>query len=429
MPSTSSTPKRNPPFRAEHLGSLLRPEKLLQKRADVDAGNASPAELRAVEDESVREVVQMQKDAGFHGISDGEYRRHMFWGTFFTTSLHGMTEVKNPATSLFRTYHPSIAAYLQMTNNKPGESVVCTGKISHTGRSDNLEQFEYLKTLLPEEQWGNVKLTLPAPEWYHMRLAAGKAYPQDVYAGDEEYFKDLAEAYRRELELLYEAGLRNVQIDDPSLAYFCSDKFRQDWANDPDNHLTFDRQFEAYIALQNKCIENLPSDLHVGIHLCRGNFAGSLHFATGSYDSIARTLFRTLKVSTYYLEYDTPRAGGFEPLKHLPKNKNVILGVVTSKSAELEEKSEMVERVRKAAEFVAEGDIAAAAGDGGGGGGVGGVGDVGKEGRRKALERLGVSAQCGFASHSKGNDLSYGDMVAKLRLVREIADEVWPGEA
>lgn len=178
------------------------------------------------------------------------------------------------------------------------------------------------------------------------------------------------------------------------------------WAKDESNTQTADELFDSYIDFYNSCFER-PDDMHLGIHLCRGNFVNSRHFSEGGYDRIATKLFQNLNVNTYYLEYDTPRAGGFEPLKHLPKDKNVVLGVVTSKFPELENKGEMVERVLKAAEFVAEGS---------------------SQSRREALERMGVSPQCGFASHEEGNLLSYDDMVDKLRLVRAIADEIWPGQ-
>ena len=177
------------------------------------------------------------------------------------------------------------------------------------------------------------------------------------------------------------------------------------WKNDPENFQTADEQFDKYLSFYNDCFKR-PDDFHLGIHLCRGNYVGSKHFSEGAYDRIATKLFNNLNVSTYYLEYDTPRAGGFEPLKHLPKNKNVVVGVVTSKFPELENPKEMVERVYKAADYIAEGGSS----------------------RQEALERLSVSPQCGFASHAEGNALGYEDMRKKLQLIRSIADEIWPGQ-
>ena len=178
------------------------------------------------------------------------------------------------------------------------------------------------------------------------------------------------------------------------------------WKKDPANTRTIDNLFDAYISFYNDCFKR-PDDMHLGIHLCRGNFVGSRHFSEGGYDRIATKLFNELNVNTYYLEYDTPRAGGFEPLKQLPKDKNVILGVITSKFPEMEDKEEMKERIYQAADYAAQGANSS---------------------REEALKRLGVSPQCGFASHEDGNSLGYDDMVRKLKLVRSLADEVWPGE-
>ncbi|KAJ4370209.1 hypothetical protein N0V86_008946 [Didymella sp. IMI 355093] len=341
---------RSPPFRAEHLGSLKRPQNLLDARYKE---HKSSAELAPLEDKAIQDIVKTQLDLGFCGISDGEYRRHMFWGTFWP-SLEGMEEVQNPPLDTFRTYVPDIAAFLE-SGHQPGESVYCTGKIKHTGESTYVSQVEYLKTLLPKERWGDIKLTLAAPNWYHLRYVDGKAYPKDVYANDQEYFADVAKAYQVELDILYKAGLRNVQFDDPNLAYFCSEKMLSGWASDAQNTVSADELFAAYIQLYNSCIAQAPPDMHIGVHLCRGNFVNSRHFSSGGYDRIATALFTQLNVHTYYLEYDTARAGGFEPLAHLPKNKNVILGVVTSKFPELEDKEELKRRIYAAADVMAQG--------------------------------------------------------------------------
>lgn len=178
------------------------------------------------------------------------------------------------------------------------------------------------------------------------------------------------------------------------------------WKKDPANTRSADELFDAYISFYNDCFQR-PSDMHLGIHLCRGNFVNSRHFSEGGYDRIATKLFNNLNVSTYYLEYDTSRAGGFEPLKELPKNKNCILGVITSKFPKLEDKEEMKKRIYQAAEIVASGS---------------------GESKEEAMKRLGVSPQCGFASHEDGNLLGYDDMIKKLKLVRSIADDIWPGE-
>ena len=206
---------RNPPFRAEHLGSLLRTEKLLNTRHAWEAKKESEENLRKVEDHDVKDIVQTQIDLGFHAITDGEYRRHMFWGTFWP-GLEGMTEINNPDADIFRMYVPDIAAFTE-EGYKPGETVLCTGKIKHVG-STYTDQFDYLKTLVPKDRQKELKLTLAAPNWYHLRHKEGKAYPKEVYKNDNEYFADIARAYQDELQILYDHGLRNVQFDDPNLA-------------------------------------------------------------------------------------------------------------------------------------------------------------------------------------------------------------------
>lgn len=179
------------------------------------------------------------------------------------------------------------------------------------------------------------------------------------------------------------------------------------WKEDKQNTKTTDELLDEYIGLYNDCISQRPADMHVGVHLCRGNFVKSRHFSEGGYDRIAKKLFQHLNVNTYYLEYDTERAGSFDPLKELPKNKNVIVGVITSKFPKLEDLSEMKARVLQAAEFVADGS---------------------GQSKEEALKRMGVSPQCGFASHSSGNAVVHDDMIAKLKLVRQLADSIWPGE-
>lgn len=316
---------------------------------------------------------------------------------------------------------PDIAAFTE-SGHKPGETVICTGKIKHVG-STYVDQWNYLKNLLPKERQGEAKLTLAAPNWYHLRYKTGRAYPKDVYSSDAEYFADIAAAYRAELKILYDNGLRNVQIDDPNLACitpplhlppgsqpanskadFCSEKMLQGFK---DNNEDSSALLDAYIKLYNDCLSSRPADMHVGVHLCRGNFVGGRHFSSGGYDAIATKLFRHLNVDTYYLEYDTERAGGFEPLREVPTHKNVILGLITSKFPKLEHLGEMKAKVQRAAELLAEGS---------------------GQSREEALERLGVSPQCGFASHSDGNNVGKEDMIKKLQLVRKLAEEIWPGQ-
>ncbi|GHJ87167.1 hypothetical protein NliqN6_3569 [Naganishia liquefaciens] len=404
-----ATAKSNPPFRAEHIGSLLRPEALLQHRYAVFADKtASPESLVPIEQAAIKDIVAVQQECGYHAVTNGEFSRHQFWGTFFET-LNGMEEVNlregGYDQSIFRMYAPDVKSFMH-EKKVPNQVTVAVKKISHTGTSSYLPEFEYMKTLIPQEEWKNIKITLASPSWYHFRYGPNKAYAPGVYNTDDEYFADVAKAYQIELKILYDAGVRNVQVDDPNLAYFCSEAMLEGWKQDKENFQTADEQFAAYIKFYNACFQR-PADMHLGIHLCRGNYIGGRHFSEGAYDRIARQLFTDLDADTFYLEYDTERAGGFEPLKDLPLSKNVVLGVVTSKHGALEDKQEMVDRVYKAADYVAEGNNVS---------------------REEALKVLCVSPQCGFGSHAEGNPINHEDMVKKLKLVRAIADQIWPGQ-
>ncbi|RPA89829.1 UROD/MetE-like protein [Choiromyces venosus 120613-1] len=398
--------KLNPPNRAEHLGSLLRPEDLLKARTRFDKKEITPEQLKEIEDKAIIDAVNMQKEVGLKTISDGEYRRHMFFDGFFE-HLEGFTYIEDPPRDIFKVclinwkYVPDIAAFLA-EDTKPAATTLCTGKIKHV-KSGYLPQFNELKKLVKPEEVKNLKFTLAAPEWYHLRHGEN-AYDKSVYANSEEYFNDIAAAYRTELEILYDAGCRNVQIDDPLLAYFCAQPMLDGMeavGEDPDALL------DSYIRLYNNCLRDretgLP-ELTVGLHLCRGNFRHSIHFSEGGYDHIAVKLFNETNVDVYYLEYDTERAGSFEPLKHVPKHKTVVLGLITSKFPDLEDLEELKQRVYSAAEIMAQGNA---------------------ESKEEALSRICVSPQCGFASHSEGNLLSAEDMKKKLGLVVSLAESIW----
>ncbi|EXJ64502.1 hypothetical protein A1O7_00838 [Cladophialophora yegresii CBS 114405] len=395
-----------PPFRAEHMGSLLRPQKLLDVRAAIREKGISEEEagLPAVEKESIGQIVKTQRDLGLKAVTSGEYNRTRFWGLFWD-ELAGTIRLQDAEASMFRLYHPDVVSLIEKDRKvMPGDSVVAGSKIRHEGTKSNLHELKLVQEFVPKEEWGNIKLTMITPSWFHMRYKQGSAYKPEAYSNDAEYFKDVAAAYSRELQVLYDAGLRNVQFDDPNMAYFCSKQFRDGWAQDKDNTGTVDDLLDAYIKLYNDSLANAPADLHTGIHLCRGNFIGGRHFAEGAYDIIAQKLFTTLNVSTFYLEYDTERAGGFEPLKYLPKNKNVVIGAISTKLRQLEDKEQVKQRIYKAAEFVAEGS---------------------QQTKEEALKRIELSPQCGFSTHESGYPLSAEDQSNKLRLIRQIADEIW----
>ena len=398
---------RSPPFRAEHMGSLLRPDKLLAVRAKTGASQGAvptDSEFASIEAAAVADIVKTQLDCGFHAVSSGEYPRTRFWGLFWD-ELDGTIRLQDADASMFRLYHPDVVSLIEKDRKvMPGDSVIAGGKLRNSGTKANLHEFELVKKAVPEKQWGEIKLTMITPAWFHMRYKQGRAYTKEAYANEVEYFADVAKCYQVELRNLYDAGLRNVQFDDPGLAYFCSEKFRKGWEEDKDNVGTVDDLLDTYVKLYNDSISQVPNDMHTGVHLCRGNFIGGRHFAEGAYDIIAKKLFEGLNVNTFYLEYDTERAGGFEPLKYLPKNKNVIVGCVSTKLRELEDKEEMKQKIYKAADFIAAGS---------------------NETREEALKRIGISPQCGFSTHEEGYPLSHEDQEKKLRLVRQVADEVW----
>ncbi|RGP79019.1 putative methionine vitamin-b12 independent [Fusarium longipes] len=399
------------PFRAEHMGSLLRPQALLDVREQIREKGLSPesAGLETVEKDAIKDVVKMQQDLGFKAVTSGEFTRTRFWGLMWD-EFEGTTQLQDAEASLFRLYHPDVVSLIEKDRQvMPGDSVIAGSKLSHNPEKSvsNLHELKLVQQFVPKEDWGSIKLTMITPAWFHMRYKQGKAYAPEAYKNDKEYFADVAKVYQDELDMLYKAGLRNVQFDDPGMAYFCSQKFRDGWAADPDNIGTVDDLLDAYIKLYNDSLSKIPSDMHTGIHLCRGNFIGGRHFAEGKYDIIAEKLFRDLNVNTFYLEYDTERSGGFEPLEFLPKDKTVVVGVISTKLPQLEDKEEMKKRVLSAADWVAKG-----------------TGETQKE----ALQRVAVSPQCGFSTHESGYPLNIEEQKKKLALVREIADEIW-GEA
>ncbi|KAL2265110.1 hypothetical protein VTJ83DRAFT_6210 [Remersonia thermophila] len=397
-----------PPFRAEHMGSLLRPQRLLDVREAIREKGISPEEagLPAVEEEAVGNVVKLQQELGYKAVTSGEFNRTRFWGLMWD-EFEGTIRLQDAEASLFRLYHPDVVSLIEEKRQvMPGDSVIAGSKLRHdpAKSQSNLHELRLVQKFVPREEWGNIKLTMITPAWFHMRYRQGRAYTKEAYANDADYFKDVAKVYQAELDQLYKAGLRNVQFDDPGLAYFCSDKFRQGWAEDTGNIGTVDDLLDAYIDLYNDCISKLPADFHTGVHLCRGNFIGGRFFSEGGYDVIAQKLFAKLNVNTFYLEYDTERAGGFEPLKFLPTNKYVVIGAISTKLRQLEDKEEVKRRIYQAADFVAEGS---------------------GQTRQEALKRIAISPQCGFSTHESGYPLTEEDQRKKLALIRQIADEIW----
>lgn len=255
------------PFHAEHIGSLLRPSDLQIAKTAHAASRLSDADLETAEHTAIKHIVARQDAAGVRPICSGEYDRKVYFAGFFE-NLSGFEEVSDAPWDLYRLSAPPIAA-LKKAGMKYPMTVVCTGKIGYT-HSPYLEKWKYLRGLLPRERWAECKFTMPPPPYFHLRLAPGKCYPADVYGSDEAFFADLADAYRRELRTLYDEGLRSVQIDDPTMAYFCSEEMLKGLRDDG---VDPDALFETYVKAHNDAIAGHPEGLHVGLHICRGESA------------------------------------------------------------------------------------------------------------------------------------------------------------
>ncbi|EPQ60558.1 UROD/MetE-like protein [Gloeophyllum trabeum ATCC 11539] len=395
------SPRRlNPPFRAEHIGSLLRPSDLFDKRQKFEAGQCTQEELKAAEDAAIEKVVQSQQEVGIKAITDGELRRGFFFEGVFD-KLEGMTFIPNRPLTEFKPYVPFISM-LTAAGMKDFPTVYCTGKIRRT-KPWYAEQFMALRSLVPQEDIKNLKITMCPPTWFHQRHGSDLTYDLSVYNSDEEYFNDLAKAYQEEIQDLYRLGCRNIQFDDATFCFFCDERMVSGMKEAGDD---FDYLLDTYIKAINSCLKERPVGMTVGVHMCRGNFKGGLHYAEGGYARIAEKVFTGLDVDCFYLEYDTERAGDFGPLKYLPLDKVAVLGLVTTKSPELESKEALKRRIHEAAQIISKEGIPTRS-------------------RETALDQLCISPQCGFASVWEGNPLTEKDQWEKLRLVVDTAKEVW----
>jgi 5-methyltetrahydropteroyltriglutamate--homocysteine methyltransferase len=365
-----------PPYRADHVGSLLRPASLLKAREDFATGGIGAGELRAIEDEAIRDVVKMQEDVGLRSATDGEFRRAS-WHMDFIYQLGGISKSPGRLTVQFHNADGDI----EFT---PAAMAV-DGKV-RLERPIFADDFSYLKGLTTT---ATPKLTIPSPSMVHYR-GGRAAIDQSVYPDLDEFWSDLTTAYAEQVKAIGELGCTYLQFDDTSLAYLNDPKQREEMrAKGADaEHL-----HETYIRHINEALEKRPAEMAVTTHMCRGNFRSSW-VAEGSYDFVAEALFNELEVDGFFMEWDDARSGGFEPLRFVPADKVVVLGLVTTKRGELEAKDELERRIEEASRFV----------------------DV---------DQLCLSPQCGFSSTSEGNALTYGQEVAKLRLIVETAQEVW----
>ena len=370
---------KNAPFRADVVGSFLRPDVLKQARADFAAGIIDAGTLRAVEDEAIRDLVAKQKAAGLHVITDGEFRRS-YWHLDFMWGLQGIER------------RTSRTGYQFHDEETTADTAVVTGKISGENHPF-VEHFKFVKAL--EEEGQVARQTIPAPAQTYSEVVLDRCDGQQeslraVYPTDEELIADIAAAYRTVLADLYAAGCRNVQFDDCTWGIYCDRDFVAKTGMSP---VDIKKVSELGVALNNAALEGKPADLVVNTHVCRGNYHSTYAFE-GGYDPVAPYLFANEDVNAFYLEFDTPRAGGFAPLAHVAAGKKVVLGLVTSKQPGLEDEELLVRRINEAAQYV-------------------------------PLEDLCLSPQCGFASCECGNKLTEEEQWAKVALVQRVAKRVW----
>ena len=364
--------RTKPPFRADHVGSFLRSAALKEARAKREKGAITPAELKAVENREIEKIIKKQEELGLKLATDGEFRRS-WWHFDFLGMLDGVEVYDTDQGIQFRGVQTK------------AQSLRIVGKVGFSNHP-MLEHFKFLKAHTSVTP----KMTIPAPPVLHFRLAKD-GVKKSIYPDLDGFFHDLGQAYKQAVKGFYDAGCRYLQFDDTVWAYLCSQeelrKARERMSN-------VDQLQDIYARVINAALEGKPADMTITTHVCRGNFR-STWISEGGYEPVAETLLGKVNYDGYFLEYDSDRAGGFEPLRFLPKgNKIVVLGLVTSKSGTLEKKDDVKRRIEEAAKFA-------------------------------PLEQFCLSPQCGFASTEEGNVLAEEEQWAKLRMIKELADEVW----
>lgn len=369
--------KRLPAQRADFVGSFLRPQSVKQARLDFAAGTLSKEQLKTVEDDAIRTLVAKQVELGFKVITDGEFRRQA-WHLDF---MWGFKGVGHAPTKTGLPFHGEQAMI---------DDTFLTGKLALGENHPFIEHFKFVNSLAPEGV--EAKLTIPAPAQFLAQMVMPFALEntRKYYSDNEELIQDMAKGYRQFIQAVYAAGCRRLQFDDCTWGMLVDPAAVYMWSTD---EAGLKKVQEMNLRINNLALEGKPADLFINTHVCRGNYH-STYANSGAYDKVAEVLFEHENVNAYYLEFDDERSGGFAPLSHVSGDKMVVLGLITTKSPKLEFKSIVAERIRKAAEYL-------------------------------PLERLCVSPQCGFASCEIGNKLTEEEQWAKLRLVQEVAKEVW----
>jgi len=363
------------PSRADHVGSFLRPRSVIEARTHRAADNIDYEQLRAIEDEAIAELIKWEESLGLQAITDGEFRRH-FFHTDFLLQLAGVEETGG----IRKAFKNDKGVDVHFAPPK----IVITGKVEHV-KPIQRRDYEFLASHTTRTP----KVAIPSPTMLHFR--AGRAgIPEDVYPEMQDFYDDVAAAYRVEIADLADAGCRYIQLDDTNLAYLCDASHRQDAEN---RGMNPDAITHDYAQLINASFADAPADMVRAMHLCRGNFRSSWA-AEGGYEPVAEVMFNACDIDAFFLEYDDARSGDFAPLRFLPKGKTVVLGLVSTKLGEIESKDEIKRRIDEAAKFA-------------------------------DIDQLALSPQCGFASTVHGNDITTEQQAAKIRLCVEVAEEVW----
>ena len=365
-------PRTKPPFRADHVGSLLRPAALKEARGKRERGEITAEGLKTIEDREIETVIRKQEAAGLRSVTDGEFRR-AFWNYDFLGEIDGVEAYLGERKIKFQGPQP-----------KPMMLRVI-GKLGGYRPHPMIDHFKFVAA----HAKAMPKMTIPSPSSLHFRYGRD-AVPVDIYPDMDDFYRDLGEGYRKAVRAFSDAGCRYLQLDEVNFTYLCDPKLRAFVANRGEDPETLPH---VYARMINAALSDVAPDMTRAMHLCRGNFQ-STFVASGGYEPVAEILFNEINIDAYFMEYDSDRAGGFEPLRFVPKGKMVVLGLVTSKSGALESKDELKRRIDQAARFI-------------------------------DLDQLCLSPQCGFASTEEGNILAEDEQWAKLRRIAEVAEEVW----
>ena len=360
-----------PPFRADHVGSLLRPDALKQARTQFAKGEIGASALKAIEDREIERVIKKQEEVGLQGVTDGEFRRS-WWHLDFLWGLDGIEK------------HVMDSGIAFAGVNTRNEGLKVTGKVGFSGHP-MIEHFKFVAAHTKRTP----KITIPAPSAAYGRPSL-TPIDRNIYPKLDAFFDDLGQAYKKAVRAFADAGCRYLQLDEVFIAMLCDPKYRQqmkDRGDDPE------KLGELYGDLINTAMSDIPADMRITMHLCRGNYK-STFMGTGGYEAEQDILFNRIKVHGYFMEYDSDRAGGFEPLRLVPKDRQIVLGLVTTKTGRLESKDDLKRRIEEASKYI-------------------------------PLDQLCLSPQCGFASTEEGNTLAEEEQWAKLRMIVELAEEVW----